>query len=143
VGWVEHVERLDPEELRELVAPVEEDETELQVLCKAFDWLIQDAQYHAVREIVGQETLFEANRKEANIEPQKPFDNWMDITMVKRYTGVWKQLLYYVSPAEDDKPDKRPPYELTERQRVAMQAVRDVIREFEVWNGQEQEQGQL
>jgi hypothetical protein len=43
MGWVEHSEGCDPEELRALVAPVKEDEPELEVLCKAFDWLIQDA----------------------------------------------------------------------------------------------------
>jgi hypothetical protein len=44
------LEGLDRKELRELVAPVDDDKPELAVLCKAFDWLIQDAQYHAVRE---------------------------------------------------------------------------------------------
>jgi hypothetical protein len=49
VGWVEHSEGFDREELRALVAPVTDDEPELEVLCRAFDWLIQDAQYHCVR----------------------------------------------------------------------------------------------
>jgi len=48
VGGVEHLEGFDWEELRALVAPVKDDEPELEVLCKAFDWLIQDAQYHCV-----------------------------------------------------------------------------------------------
>ena len=37
VGWVSHLARLDRKELKELVAAVEEDETELQILSKAFD----------------------------------------------------------------------------------------------------------
>jgi len=37
VGWVSHLARLDYKELKELVAPVEEDEPELQILSKAFD----------------------------------------------------------------------------------------------------------
>jgi hypothetical protein len=43
VGWVEYSEAFDREELRVLVAPVKDNEPELEVLCKAFNWLIQDA----------------------------------------------------------------------------------------------------
>ena len=43
VGWAEHLGACDREELRALVAPVKDDEPELEVLCIAFDWLIQDA----------------------------------------------------------------------------------------------------
>ncbi|KAH9203209.1 hypothetical protein DL95DRAFT_238070, partial [Leptodontidium sp. 2 PMI_412] len=93
MGWVEHSEGYDREELRALVAPVKEDERKLEVLCRAFDWLIQDAQYHCVRQVVGLEALFEANRKEVDKEVQMPFDSWMDITTVVRYTEVCKQLM--------------------------------------------------
>ncbi|KAH9203290.1 hypothetical protein DL95DRAFT_256556, partial [Leptodontidium sp. 2 PMI_412] len=78
VGWVDHLGHFDRKELRELVAPVKEDEPELQTLCKAFDWLVQDAQYHAVRKMVGMEALFEANKKEVDKETQMPFNSWMD-----------------------------------------------------------------
>jgi len=50
--------------------------------------MIQDAQYHAVREVVGQQAMFEANKKEVNKETTMPFDSWMDITTVQRYTEV-------------------------------------------------------
>jgi len=66
VGWVEHLEGFDREELRALVAPAKDDEPELEVLCRAFDWLIQDAQDHCIRPVVGLEALFEANRKEVD-----------------------------------------------------------------------------
>lgn len=68
---------MDKKEVRELVEPVGDDEPELQVLCKAFEWMIQDAQYHAIREVVGQATLFEAHKKEVNKEPNMPFDSWI------------------------------------------------------------------
>lgn len=45
-----------------------------------------------------------------------PFDSWMDITTVKAYTEVGKQLLCYIFRSKDIEPDKRPAYELTERQ---------------------------
>jgi hypothetical protein len=133
VGWASHLAGLDRKEIKEFVAPVGEDEPELQILCKAFDWLIQEAQYHAVREVVGQHAMFEANKKEVNKEPKMPFDSWMDITTVQRYTEVWRQLLRYVFRAEDEEPDKRPPYELTERQQICIEDVRASIREFQAW----------
>ena len=37
MGWVEHLGALDLKELRALVAPVKDDEPELDVLCRAFD----------------------------------------------------------------------------------------------------------
>ena len=79
---------LDREEIRKWVEMPSDEEPKLQILCKAFDWMIQDAQYTTVQEVVGQAALFEANRKEVSSEPQQPFDSWMDIDTVKRYTRV-------------------------------------------------------
>ncbi|KAH6691771.1 hypothetical protein BKA61DRAFT_714986, partial [Leptodontidium sp. MPI-SDFR-AT-0119] len=64
VKWQAHTAGLDAEKLRELVSPVGDDEPELQVLYKAFDWMIQNAQYTTVQEVVGQAALFEVNKKE-------------------------------------------------------------------------------
>ncbi|KAM3067126.1 hypothetical protein ACMFMG_011681 [Clarireedia jacksonii] len=133
VGWVEHLGALDRKELREWVAPVQDDEPELGVLCKAFDWLIQDAQYHCIRAVVGLEALFETNRKEVDRDVRMPFDSWMDITTVKAYTEVHKQLLRYMFRSKDLAPEKRPGYELTERQQMAMQDVWTNIEEFVWW----------
>ncbi|KAL5350957.1 hypothetical protein ACLOAV_004530 [Pseudogymnoascus australis] len=91
------------------------------------EWLIQDAQHHAVREVVGQQVLFEANKKEVEKETNMPFDSWMDITTVERYVEVWKQLLLFVFRAEDDEAEFRPPYQ------SAMQTVRDKIAAFQEW----------
>jgi hypothetical protein len=115
MGWDSHLEGFDPKELRAFRAPPDEDEPHLAVLYKAFDWMIEDAQYHAVREVVGLESLFEANKKEVTQETQMPFDSWMEESTVKRYTEVCKQVMLYIFRAEEDEPDKRPPYELTER----------------------------
>ncbi len=85
-GWLRrirqavHLEGLDRKELRELVALVEDNEPGLQVLCKAFDQLIQDSQYYAVREVVGLEALLKANKNEVNKETQMLFDSWIDIS---------------------------------------------------------------
>jgi len=138
VGWVEHLGAFDRKELQELVAPVKDDEPELDVLCKAFDWLIQDAQYHCIRPVVGLEALFEANRKEVDKDVRMPFDSWMDITTVKAYTEVCKQLLRYIFRSKDIEPGKRPAYELSERQQMCVEDVWTNIEEF-VWWKEEQE----
>jgi hypothetical protein len=61
-------------------------EPSLEILCRAFDWMIQDIQYVTVQEVVSQAALFKTNQKEANVEPQRLFDSWMDITTVQSYT---------------------------------------------------------
>jgi len=131
---------LDPKELRALVAPVKDDEPELDVLCRAFDWLIQDAQYHCIRPVVGLEALFEANRKEVDKDVRMPFDSWMDITTVKAYTEVYKQLLRYIFRSKGVEPEKRPGYELTERQQMCIEDVWTNVEEFVWWK---EEQGDL
>jgi RecQ family ATP-dependent DNA helicase len=133
VGWAAHLAGLDRAELREWIEMPDEEEPDLEILCKAFDWMIQDAQYVTVQEVVSQAALFEANRKDANVEPRQPFDSWMDITTVKSYTHVWKQLLCYVFRAEDEEVRKRPAYKLRGQQQIAKQEVRDIIREFQEW----------
>ena len=88
VGWAAHLAGLDRTELREWIEMPDEEEPSLEILCRAFDWMIQDAQYVTVQEVVSQAALFEANQKEANVKPQKPFNSWIDITTVKSYTYV-------------------------------------------------------
>src|SRR5271165_1760626 len=109
------------------------EEPQLEILCKAFDWMIQDAQHTTVEAVVGEAALFEANRKEVNNEPQKPFDSWMDIDTVQKYTRVWKQLLCYILRAEGQESNKRPTYKLTERQQIGINEVQRVIQEFQEW----------
>ena len=138
VGWVEHLGAFDRTELRALVAPVKDDEPELDVLCRAFDWLIQDAQHHCIRGVVGLEALFEANRKEVDKDVRMPFDSWMDITTVKSYTGVYKQLLCYIFRSKDIELEKRPAYECTTRQQIAINDVWTIIEDFIEWK---EEQG--
>ena len=114
VGCIPHLAGVDRKGVREFVEPVDEkDEPHLAIMCTAFEWLIQDAQYKAVREVVGQQALFEANKKEVDEETNMPFDSWMDITTIERYVEVWKQLLLFVFRAEDDGREFRLPYVLT------------------------------
>jgi len=90
--------------------------------------------------VVGLEALFEANRKEVDKDVRMPFDSWMDITTVKAYIEVYKQLLRYIFRSKNIEPEKRPGYELTERQQMAIQDVWTNIEEFVWWK---EEQGDL
>ena len=143
VGWAAHLAGLDRDSLRELVDPPDDEEPELQILCKAFDWMIQNAQYTTVQEVVGQAALFEVNKKEADKETQMPYDSWMDITTIRSYTRVWRQILCYIIRAEDTDPTELPAYKLTEWQKVSIRVLRQTIREFQEWkDGQASEPDQ-
>jgi hypothetical protein len=41
-----------------------------------------------VKEVVGLYVLFEANKKEVDKKPSIPFESWIDIITVKKYTKV-------------------------------------------------------
>ncbi|KFY64196.1 hypothetical protein V496_03407 [Pseudogymnoascus sp. VKM F-4515 (FW-2607)] len=85
VGCITHLAGVNRKEVREFVEPVDEkEEPHLAIMCTAFEWLIQDAQHHAVRDVVGIHTLFEANKKEVEKGTNMPFDSWMDITTIER-----------------------------------------------------------
>jgi superfamily II DNA helicase RecQ len=114
--------------MRKLVSGVGDNEPELAVLCTGFDWMIQDAQFNVVKEVVGLHALFEANKKEVDKKPSMPFESWMDITTVKKYTKVWRALLCYVFRAKEQEPDKRPAYRLTSEQHTALGNLRRKIK---------------
>jgi hypothetical protein len=90
--------------------------------------------------VVGLKTLFKTNQKEVDKDIRMPFDSWMDITTVKAYIKVYKQLLRYIFRSKDIEPEKRPGYELTERQQMAIDDVWTNIKEFVWWK---EEQGGL
>ena len=84
--------------------------------------------------------MFEANRKEVDKEVQMPFDSWMDITTIMRYTEVCRQLMCYIFRSKGIEPKKRPGFELTERQQMAIDDVWTNVEEFVWWK---EEQGDL
>jgi RecQ family ATP-dependent DNA helicase len=141
VGWASHLAGLDRQEVRKLVGDAGADEPDLEVMCRGFDWMIQDAQFNAVKEVVGLHALFEANKKEVDKKPSMPFESWMDITTVKKYTKVWKALLCYVFRAEDQPPETRPAYRLTDAQDGALDRVRQKIHRFRIWRDEQPDRG--
>lgn len=134
VGWVGHTSGLNPEYLREWIEPPGEEEPELQVMCKAFDWMIQGAQFTAVQDVVSQAALFEVNKKETDTEAQMPFDSWMDQTTIRAYTQVWRQVLCYLWRAETEGGEaSRPKYKLTIKQRESIDHLQVGIEYFQQW----------
>jgi hypothetical protein len=83
--------------------------------------------------VVGLEALFEANKKEVNTATQMPFDSWMDITTIERYTEVCRAILCIIFRAEEGLSEKRPPYQLTETQQMNIQHVRISIMKLLEW----------
>jgi hypothetical protein len=112
---------------------------ELQILCKAFDWMIQSAQYHCMRNVVGKQALIEVNKKEVHEDPGMPFECWMDRTTIERYTEVWRQILMFVFRTQSVDINKRPPYRLTSRQEIRFAELKEKIHEFQTWKKQERE----
>jgi len=138
VGWAVHLARFNTKEMRKLVAPPGEGEEDLELLGKAFKWLIQDAQHHAVRKVVGIHTLFVVNKKEVDREPSMPFNSWMDQTTINAYVDVWQRLLFFICRVEELDENQRPGYEMTVQQRIAYDAMQSKIQEYQEWK---EEQG--
>ncbi|KFY90055.1 hypothetical protein V500_05319, partial [Pseudogymnoascus sp. VKM F-4518 (FW-2643)] len=120
VGWAAHLAGLDRAEIRGWVEMPDDDEPGLQTVCKAFDWMIREAQYITVQEVVGQAALFEVHRKEVTEEAQ-----------------CHLTLLCYVFRAEREKPEDRPAYRLTERQNISMHGLQAIVQEFQVWKNEQ------
>ena len=115
---------------------------ELQILCKAFDWMIQSAQYHCVRSVVGKQALIEVNKKEVHEDPGMPFDSWMDKTTIESYTEVWRQILMFIFRTQGVDINKRPSYRLTTKQEMRFADLREKIHEFQIWKKQDGNFGQ-
>jgi hypothetical protein len=111
---------------------------ELKVLCKAFDWMIQSAQYHCVRSVVGKQALIEVNKKEVQEDPGMPFESWMDKTTIERYTEVWRQILMFIFRTQRVGVSERPSYRLTSRQEIRFADLKEKIHEFRLWKNEEE-----
>ena len=101
-GYVGYLASVNRKQVQTFIAPINpEKEPSLAILDTVFEWLIQDAQYHTVRDIVGLHTLFKANKKEVEKETNILFDSQIDITIIEQYIEVQKQLLLFIFKAEE------------------------------------------
>ena len=75
--------------------------------------------------------LFAANRKDAGVEPVVPLSSYMEVSTVKKYCGVWKQVLCYIWRSQAaTEPAERPAYQLTRHQAGALLGLQCCIQEF-------------
>ncbi|KFY81020.1 hypothetical protein V499_00179 [Pseudogymnoascus sp. VKM F-103] len=114
VGWAAHLAGIDRGEIREWVEMPDKDEPELETA-----------------------VLFEVLRKEVTEEARMPFDSQMEIATVRSNTQICRQLLCYVFRVEEEKPEDRPAYKLTEGQKISMRGLQAIIQEFQGWKNEQ------
>jgi superfamily II DNA helicase RecQ len=135
-GWASHLDGFPRDNLIALVAPPSVEEVDLVVFSTAFDWLIQTAQHIVVKQIVGEQTLYEINRKIHGTTAPRPFDSWMQDSTARRYATVFKALLFYVYRAEELDPSDRPSYELTLDQSRCLDHIKEFLFNFRSFRNQ-------
>ena len=127
VGWAQHLGELDRKQLRELKSPIQDGEPVLQQMWESLERVINNARSTAVASKVGSPALFEVQRKEIHVKPNRPFDNRMEEDSWARYKDVWRQLLCILHRAQMGDEVDRPPYRLTKRQVEAYDRFADTV----------------
>ncbi|RKK64105.1 hypothetical protein BFJ69_g16792 [Fusarium oxysporum] len=116
-GWADHLQKFKAKkDLLPLVAPVQEDEPVLQVMCDTFDRVANHAKAAAAPSTVGLAALYQIERKEIHIKPSKPFDNRLEDESWAQYKSYWMTMLRIWQRMEGRQDEDRPPYKLTIRQ---------------------------
>lgn len=115
----------------------EHGERRLQLICKAFRWMIRECQ--GTVDTVGSEALFVANRKEYGKTPTMGLSGWMDRGTAHKYSRVWEAVLCYFFRSQKVPKDERPAYQLTRKQVKARDKVYERVEEFEAWEAKQKE----
>ncbi|MDB5910917.1 MAG: hypothetical protein JWP34_5031, partial [Massilia sp.] len=121
VGWAEHLQGLDREQLRTSIRPVEDGEVVLQQVWQSCERVLEQAKAAAIPQRVGYAALFEINRNDAQVKSKKPFDSRMEDDTWARYKEVMRKLVCYVLRTKEW--DERPQYEMTHRQKRLVDQV--------------------
>jgi hypothetical protein len=79
---------------------------------------------------VGSQALFEAQRKEVDKKPRRPFDNRMEDDTWARYTAVWTKLVCYIYRAEAMADEDRPGYRLSKRQSESLDELSEIVEAY-------------
>lgn len=124
-GWARHLEGLSPERLRGATGPITGEEVVLQMMWDSLDRVMDAAQATAAARRAGLAALFEIQRKEMQVKPNRPFDNRLEDDTWARYKEVWRKLLCVLQRTQTWDEEERPPYRLTLKQRELYGAFRD------------------
>lgn len=93
VGWDDHLSGLDPDRLRNAAGPIQGDEAVLQGMCDSLDRVLDQAWATTVPMTVGMPALFEVERKEVDVKPNRPFDSRLEDDTWARYKDVWRKMM--------------------------------------------------
>jgi hypothetical protein len=130
VGWATHLEGFDPEAMLRLTDPVSEHEHALQLIQDSLMRVMSRARAIATPAQVGSQALFEAQRKEVDKKPRRPFDNRMEDDTWARYTAVWTKLVCYIYRAEAMADEDRPGYRLSRRQSESLDELSEIVEAY-------------
>ncbi|RKK63864.1 hypothetical protein BFJ69_g16845 [Fusarium oxysporum] len=130
VGWATHLEGFDPEAMLRLTDPVSEHEHALQLIQDSLMRVMSRARAIATPAQVGSQALFEAQRKEVDKKPRRPFDNRMEDDTWARYTAVWTKLVCYIYRAEAMADEDRPGYRLSKRQSESLDELSEIVEAY-------------
>ncbi len=130
-GWAKHLKELDVDMLRRAADPIRDDEAVLQRMWEILERVLDQSQATAEPKKVGSAALFEAQRKDVQVKPRRPFDNRLEDDTWARYKEVWRKLLSVWWRMEQVPDDERPPYRLTKRQGDLFDAFEEAVVESE------------
>jgi hypothetical protein len=77
----------------------------------------------------GHAALFEINKKDIHVKPDKPFEGRMEDDTWARYKEVHRKLLCFIHRTQEWDDDDRPPYEFTQAQGDLFDAFVDAVEE--------------
>jgi superfamily II DNA helicase RecQ len=144
VRWEHHLNgKGGHKKLRPLIRPVDDEGEEvLAVIHASFDRIFKACRAHARQEVVGEAALCKVNAIEYGKKAEDPFYMDMKDSTVKSYPEVWKQILSYIVRTYKWKPEDRPGYKLTSKQKDSINNLTQKAREFQnvrVFDGMKKE----
>ncbi|KAH7109812.1 hypothetical protein EDB81DRAFT_927725, partial [Dactylonectria macrodidyma] len=93
-GWPGHLAHVDKTRLREQVLqPIGENEPVLQKMWEIFECVLNNAYVATSRCSSGTAELFEIERKEVTVTPNKPFEGIMEPDSWERYKEQWRIMM--------------------------------------------------
>lgn len=129
-GWAVYLRGLSRSRLMRSLEPIRDDEPALQQMWQSFQRAATQGRAWSTRAKVSVTVLFEANRKDGDTRPNKPFNSRMERQTWERYSEVMRKVICYVHRSETWDDADRPPYKMTTRQGDAWDAFTEKAAEM-------------
>jgi hypothetical protein len=130
-GWTEHLRGQSPTAMEALVSAPVDGSPHVGLLKrtgKLFDLIMLQALKTARPGVCGSFSLFAVNSLEAGMEARLPLRVNLEKDTVRRYSDVWKKILYYILRTHDG--DEPPLYNLTPQQSAALQRYLQAVEQW-------------